>query len=91
MAIQTRYGRVFRIPALPLNNFMTSVINADISTKEFLTPDDLAAILAISRATVYRLIARRQIAFIKVGGGLRFRLIDVEKYLESNRTNSLTM
>ena len=68
---------------------MTSGINADI--KDFLTPDDLAAVLAISRATVYRLIGRRQIAFIKVGGGLRFRRADVEKYLDNNRTNPLTM
>jgi excisionase family DNA binding protein len=84
-------GRFFRIPALPLNNFMKSVINADISSKEFLTPDELAAILAISRATVYRIIARRQIAFIKVGGSLRFRRVDIEKYIESNCINPLTM
>jgi len=70
---------------------MTSRINADINAKEFLTPDDLAAILAIARATVYRLIARRQIAFIKIGGSLRFRRSDVEKYLENNRVNPLTM
>ncbi len=78
-----------RIPALPLNNFMTSGMNAVI--KEFSTPDELAAILAISRATVYRLIARRQIAFIKVGGSLRFRRADVEKFIEKNCTNPLTM
>ncbi len=84
-------GRFFRIPALPLNNFMTSVINADVSAKEFLTPDELAAILAISKVTVYRLIARRRIAFIKVGGSLRFRRIDVEKYVENNCIKPLTM
>ena len=70
---------------------MKSGINANFSTKEFLTPDDLAVILAIARATVYRLIARRQIAFIKVGGSLRFRRADVEKYLDNNRVNPLTM
>lgn len=70
---------------------MTSGINADLSSKEFLNPEELAAILAISRATVYRLIARRQIAFIKVGGGLRFRRSDIEKFLESNHIKPLTM
>ena len=90
MAIMTRCGDFFCIPALPLNNFMTSGINADLTAKEFLNPDELAELLAISRATVYRLIARRQIAFIKVGGSIRFRGNDVDKYLENNRVNPLT-
>ncbi|MDP1689484.1 MAG: helix-turn-helix domain-containing protein [bacterium] len=52
---------------------------------ELLTPNDLANILRISKAGVYRLVDKRQIPFHKVMGSLRFNTQDVLSYLEQNR------
>lgn len=53
--------------------------------KIFLTPDDLADLLAMSKTSIYRLVNKRQIPFNKIGGSLRFRKTDVDKYLDSQR------
>lgn len=54
-------------------------------TTELLTTNELANTLKISRAGVYRLIAKREIRFYKVMGSLRFNKNDVLSYLEKNR------
>ncbi len=54
-------------------------------TIELLTPDDLAKVLQISKAGVYRLISRRQIRFYKVMGSIRFDRSDIASFLESNQ------
>jgi excisionase family DNA binding protein len=59
--------------------------NADKRLKAFFTPEELAEFLAISRATVYRLVGQRQLPFHKIGGVLRFKKEDIEKYLEGGR------
>lgn len=49
--------------------------------------------LQISRATMYRLIKSRQIAYSKIGmgrGTYRFRTEDLDKYIEKNRVEPLT-
>ncbi|MBU6414666.1 helix-turn-helix domain-containing protein [Patescibacteria group bacterium] len=56
---------------------------------ELLTRDDLAQWLKISRAGVYRLIEKRVIPFIKVGGLLRFDKKDVLAYLQKNRVEAV--
>ncbi len=43
----------------------------------------MAEFLAVSKTTIYRLVARRQVPFYKIGGSLRFRKGDIEKYLEN--------
>ena len=55
----------------------------DILNKPFLTPDDLAKFLSISKPTIYRLINQRVIQFYKIGGSLRFKKEDVETYLNN--------
>ena len=48
--------------------------------------------LQISRATMYRLIKSRQIAYSKIGmgrGTYRFRTEDLDEYLEKNRVEPL--
>jgi excisionase family DNA binding protein len=59
--------------------------NANKRIKTFLTPEDLAVLLAVSKTTIYRLVVRRQIPFYKIGGSLRFRQEDIERFLESGR------
>ncbi|MBP6859095.1 MAG: helix-turn-helix domain-containing protein [Candidatus Magasanikbacteria bacterium] len=55
------------------------------SIPHFLTPDNLADILGISKTTVYRLIDKRSLPFYKIGGSLRFKQSDVMEYLEKSR------
>ena len=54
-------------------------------TTELLTPDELAQMLKISKAGVYRLINKRAIRFHKVMGSIRFEKGDVLSFLENNR------
>lgn len=50
-----------------------------------LSPVELARILNISKATVYRLIEKRSLPFFKVGGSIRFDTKDINAYLGKNR------
>ncbi|MFZ0931742.1 MAG: helix-turn-helix domain-containing protein [Syntrophobacteraceae bacterium] len=59
--------------------------------KAYFTPDELAEYLAISKATVYRLVNKRQLPFNKVGGMLRFRKDDIERYLEAGRIEPIKL
>jgi len=54
-------------------------------TIELLTPDELAQMMKISKAGVYRLIDKRMIRFHKVMGSIRFEKGDVLSFLENNR------
>lgn len=49
-----------------------------------LTPKELAAFLRISQVSVYRLVDKRALSFIKVGGSLRFPSEEVINYLKRN-------
>ena len=53
------------------------------------TVDEAAAILRISRSTVYRLIAQRRLPFFRIGSGIRFRQDDLSAYLRSARTGAM--
>jgi len=48
-----------------------------------LTVSDLCSRLKVSPATIHRLKDARIIPFLKVGGSVRFRMSDIEAYLES--------
>ncbi len=61
------------------------IIGSNAENKIFLTPDELADYLSISKTTVYRLVYKREIAFNKIGGSLRFRKDDIDKYLNDER------
>ena len=47
--------------------------------------------LGLSTATVYRLVNKRQIPFNKIGGSLRFRKTDVDKFLDAERIEPIKM
>ncbi|MBI5221502.1 MAG: helix-turn-helix domain-containing protein [Candidatus Magasanikbacteria bacterium] len=53
-----------------------------------LSPSELAKIFGISKAGVYRLINKRALPFLKIGGSIRFRPNDVKTYMESCRVKS---
>jgi excisionase family DNA binding protein len=51
---------------------------------ELLTPVEVAALLKISKAGVYRLVEQRRVRFYKVMGSLRFYKEDILSYLQQN-------
>ncbi len=55
------------------------------STPIFLSPDQLAKLLKLSKATVYRLIEKRALPFYKIGGSLRFKQNEIMEYVEKCR------
>jgi excisionase family DNA binding protein len=54
-----------------------------------LTVAEVAGYLAVSRSSVRQLATRRQLAFIRVGRQLRFRLDDLAALEEKLRTETL--
>jgi excisionase family DNA binding protein len=56
-----------------------------------LTPDDLAELLKVSKATVYKMVEKRAIPFYKIGGGLRFSLSEIREFVCSNKIESVKM
>lgn len=55
---------------------------------DLLSVDDVAERLLVSRAAVYRLVAHRRLPFYRLPGGLRFKVVEVEAYLESRRSEA---
>ena len=54
----------------------------------FLTPHELAAILNVSRTTVYRLIETRSIPFHRINHSIRFSTADVDEYLKRSNVDT---
>lgn len=77
-------------PISLLNNLTLIGSNAE-TVKRFFTPDELADFLSISKASVYRLVNKRQIPFNKIGGSLRFRREDIDKFLDSQRIEPIKL
>lgn len=65
--------------------------NAENKIRAYFTPDELAEYLAISKATVYRLVNKRQLPFRKIGGLLRFKIDEVERCLETERVEPIRL
>ncbi len=54
-------------------------------THQLLTVDAVADRLAVSPATVYRLVASGRLAKLRIGGSTRFRAPDVERLIEESQ------
>jgi len=52
-------------------------------TKILLTIEDAAEALSVSRATLYRLMTRRDLFSVKVGGARRIPMKALHEYVES--------
>jgi excisionase family DNA binding protein len=59
-------------------------MSIDLTTIEFLTTEQLAEFLGLSKTSVYRLISGRKILFYKLGHNIRFKKTDVLEYLDKN-------
>src|SRR5262245_18619136 len=74
---------------LPYCSFTTNMPMPSDPMIELLTRDEVARLLKISRAGVYRLVEGRRLTFYKVGHGLRFAKSDVMAYLRHHRVDAL--
>ncbi len=60
------------------------------SDKRLLKPKEAADMLAVSRATLYRMVDKREIFAHKVSGSIRFSWNDLNDYLEGTRIKPIT-
>ncbi len=57
---------------------------------EFCTVEELAARLRVTKATIYRMARRGELPYYAIGRAMRFRLADVEAFLNRCRTTAPT-
>jgi excisionase family DNA binding protein len=57
--------------------------------RALLTEDEVADALRVSKVTVHRLRARRQLAWQKIGGQVRVSALDLESYLDRTRVRAV--
>jgi excisionase family DNA binding protein len=55
---------------------------------EYLTPKEVAAILKVSRLTVYRWIKIGKLESVKIAGIVRIKRIDFEKFIGGKKNES---
>lgn len=73
----------------PINSDMTRRKERPIrAPDDLLSVDDVAERLLLSRAAVYRLVARRDLPCYRLPGGFRFKADDVDAFLESRRSEA---
>jgi excisionase family DNA binding protein len=56
-------------------------LSASPPARKLLTLDEVAALLRVSKTSVYRLVERRAVRFYRVSGLLRFDHADIEAFL----------
>lgn len=54
-----------------------------------MTINDVCTMLSVSESTIRRLAENRAIPFLKVGGSVRFRLTDVNEYLDKQTVRTI--
>ena len=74
----------------PYRSLTIKMVNENSDNKIYLlTPQQVIGMLQISRATLYRLMGMRKFPFCKIGGAIRFRVADIEEYIEKSFINYL--
>jgi excisionase family DNA binding protein len=57
--------------------------------QKLLTPNEVAELLRVSKTSVYRLVERREIRFLRVCGLLRFDHGDVVRFLSAGSVEAM--
>ncbi len=69
----------------PINSGMTERKERPIrAPDDLLSVDDVAERLLVSRAAVYRMVAQRRLPFYRLPAGIRFKVTNVDSFLESH-------
>ena len=63
---------------------MSSNLNGDISEVKFLTVAEVAAVMRVSKMTVYRLVHSGELPAVRVGRSFRVSEKDVNDYLKNS-------
>jgi excisionase family DNA binding protein len=63
---------------------MGSNLSGDISEVKFLTVAEVAAVMRVSKMTVYRLVHNGELPAVRVGRSFRVSEEDVNEYLKSS-------
>ncbi len=63
---------------------MSSNLNGDISEVKFLTVAEVAAVMRVSKMTVYRLVHSGDLPAVRVGRSFRVSEKDVNDYLKNS-------
>jgi len=58
----------------------TNFTEDKLVNKYFLSPQELADYFGVSLKTIYRRIESREIPFYKIGGSIRLKKEDIERY-----------
>ena len=58
--------------------------------KRLLNIKEVSEYLGISQKGLYNMIYRREIPFIKIGGRVRFDIIDLDKWIERQKIKSVS-
>jgi|SRR5690554_7528370 len=72
-----------------LYNVITSVQSKE-TAEEFLSVDETANFLNLSKPTIYAKVARRELPFSKRGKRLYFNKTDLEKYIKDGRVKTVS-
>ena len=56
----------------------------DHQDTNLMTVEDVAELLKVEKQLVYKLKRDRKIPFIKIGGVIRFRRVDVDEWIEQS-------
>lgn len=56
---------------------------------KLITVKELSDIIRIKKSSIYSLVYKRQIPFVKIGSKTLFKLNDVEKFIEQNTHDSI--
>ena len=57
-----------------------------IMSDQILTLKEVAEYLKLTEKTAYRLAAEKKLPGFKVGGSWRFKMVDIEKWIEEQKT-----
>jgi excisionase family DNA binding protein len=55
-----------------------------------ITVKELGEIIRLKKSSIYSLVHKRSIPFVKIGSKTLFKVIDIERYIEQNTHRSAT-
>lgn len=67
---------------------MAGNVSGDISEVKFLTIAEVAAVMRVSKMTVYRIVHSGELPATRVGRSFRVRDVDVDEYLKKSFYNA---
>jgi excisionase family DNA binding protein len=77
-------------PRMPYHNLNTMTGLPENRPERLITVADLAETLKVSTKTVYRLVESRKLPHYRLAGGLRFRMADVNDYVDACRVEPVS-